>query len=269
MMPAMETADWEEVFDAGLTALMRGQLTEAAEQFQQVLAVRPHYGPAYLQLGRCEWRRGDVHKALEIMRAGLKVAGNSANLRAEVGFAFLVLGDMRKAVVALTGAQRLSRKNIRALQGLAWLYVEEEAWGKALSALHELQAVSGANFAAHYLMARVQDQLHNSEEAQREWFQAEGVCREKIKHADGQAAAQYFLGEILHALQGWDAGREHYEAAADMVTADEPYLFGMGLVVPATKVLEQAAAACAACGDKPRALHWTEKLRAFSDEAAP
>lgn len=259
---------WGEGFDAGLTALMRGDLDAAADRFREVLRSEPHNGPAYLQLGRCEWRRGNVQAALDIFRHGLQAAGNSANLRAEVGMLFLLLGDERRAEIALSGARRMAVRNIRALQGLALLYVQREQWGKAIAMLQELLEVSPNNFAGHFLMAKVQEQLGNVPEASREWAQAEDMCREKLRHVEGQGATEYFLGEVLRAQYGWEKAREYFEHAASRGSVDEPYLFGLGLVVPWTAALEQAAAACAACDDNAAARQWTEKLQALREAEA-
>ena len=265
-MADAETTPAEEMFDAALSAKMRGELDKAVEGFTAVLRQYPHHVQAFLQLGKCEILRGNVPAAMNVFRAGVKVSQTSAPLLAELGFLLLVTDDDQRAHKVLLAARKMSKRNVRALTGLAWIHVRRQTWGKAIAALEELSAVAGSSFAAHYLMAQVHEALGKIADAQREWFLTEDICREMIKVTDGQVAAHYFLGDILRVTRDWSAAREDFEAAAEQAPAGgEGYVFGLGLAVRWATVLETAATACAEAGDAERAAAWRARLPAGHD----
>ncbi len=253
----------DDPFDAGLTAQMRGDVDRAIACFIEVLKQDPQNGQAYLQLGKCEMRRGDLRTAMEAFRRGIKVAPKSPALLAELGFLQLATGDARRAQKVLTAARQLAARNVRALSGLAWLLVQRQAWTQALAVIQDLLAASASNFAGHYLLAQVHEALGSMGDAHQEWLLTEEICRGMIGAAEGQAAAHYYLGEIMRVTRTWAAAREHFEAAAAHAPEDaQGYLFGMGLAVPWTTVLAAAGTACAEDGDEAQAEAWLHRLPA-------
>lgn len=259
----------EEVFDAGLTAQMRGDLDTAVARFEEVLAHHPHYVQAYLQLGKCEMRRGDLAAALVMLRRGLKKAPQSTPLLAELGFLQLVSGDDQRAEKVLTAASKMAKRNARALQGLGWLYVRRREWGRAAKVLDRLLGVSSRNFAGHFLMAQVHEAAGRVADAHQEWSVAEEICRQMIKTMDEPVAAEFYLGEIMQQTRTWEMAREHYEAAAEHAPADAGgYVFGLGLAVPWRVILERAALACDETGEAERAGAWRARLPESAEEGS-
>jgi TolB-like protein/DNA-binding winged helix-turn-helix (wHTH) protein/Tfp pilus assembly protein PilF len=82
----------------GIRFLYAHRYNEATAQFTKTLEANPEFGVAHWGLAQCYRQRGDVNLELDELRRALALSGNSAYMRAHLGFGLATAGDRARAL---------------------------------------------------------------------------------------------------------------------------------------------------------------------------
>src|SRR5215469_9861353 len=94
----VKSADPAALFERGERALKENNLGEAESDFRQVLAIDPHAGAAYANLGVVYMRRKQWPKALETLHKAKQLMPNVAGIRLNIGLAYYRQSEFLKAI---------------------------------------------------------------------------------------------------------------------------------------------------------------------------
>jgi tetratricopeptide (TPR) repeat protein len=88
-------------FKLGSIFYDRNILNEAIENFEQTIAIKNNYVPAYIRLGKCYIKSGEFQKAIEIFEEALKIEPNFLDLLNNLGVVLTFANNYEKATKIL------------------------------------------------------------------------------------------------------------------------------------------------------------------------
>src|ERR1700757_479483 len=128
-----------QLYTGAKSAEQSGDIAGAILKYQSILAVAPHLGPAYNNLGALYLRQHQYTKAIVILKQGLEVDRSMYSATILLGIAYYETGDYREARQPLEAAVRANPKDNNAELYLARDLIKLEDFGPAATPLQELK----------------------------------------------------------------------------------------------------------------------------------
>ena len=118
-----------DVYNQGYAMWKQQRWSDAAQYFQNAIAMKSDYAEAYNMLGFCTRKLGDLPKAIGYYETALKLKPNFPEAREYFGEAYLESGNLAKAVQQYVWLQKRSDKNAAELLEKISDYVDAAARG--------------------------------------------------------------------------------------------------------------------------------------------
>jgi len=194
----------------GFRAEMEGRWTDAAAEFERVIALgpqEPQASTAFYDLGIARAQSGDYAGATAAFEASIARDSGFLAARANLVTVYLLAGNTAAARTAADAFVAAAPDSARALyaRGIAALRA-----GDALTALADFRTLSSndpAYAVAHYDLAIAEQQLGSTADAERE-------LRSAIALSPSYTRAQIALGAVLLREGKRDEARGDFDAAA-------------------------------------------------------
>jgi tetratricopeptide (TPR) repeat protein len=139
---AAQTPDREAIvrnnYEAGDSALQRGQLAEAEQNFLKITAIKPQDLRAHVNLGVIYMRQKNWKRALEELRTAEKIAPRIPGIRFNIALVYYRQRDYHQAIAPFESVLRDQPDWPRAKQLLGICYMSEERFADAAAALEPL-----------------------------------------------------------------------------------------------------------------------------------
>lgn len=223
----------ESLHAAAASAEQNGDLSTAAEKYEQMLKIAPGLAPAYNNLGALYFKQGQYARAADVLERGLKVDPKMTSASALLGMTYFQMGEYSKArpkleatvaanandskaelllvndltklgdfQAAAAHLEKLSKKapdNQQVWYQLAKVYMQlsEDALGR-------VNAIDPNSVWAHEVSAELMESMKNNDGAILEWKKAEEI-------APHQPGVHYKLGDLYWSLSQWDNATEQFE----------------------------------------------------------
>ena len=214
----------ESYYDEGLTASMKGELTQAISFFEQAIRMDSSMSAAYHQLGRCYFRMGKIKKSVAFFQQVVQAKPKLIPPQVDLGYAFLKLDEVNRARDCFDAVLQRKPMHARAQLGLAMCAYAESNWDAAVELALSAVAQSGANFAAFYLLGRAAN-LAGRLQVSVEYLQrAEALMSKAIETSPEQPEAYFLRGEVFFAQQNFAKAVENYAAAIEKAQRDQYYV---------------------------------------------
>ncbi len=127
-----------QLYTGAKSAEQSGDIAGAIAKYQSILAVAPHLGPAYNNLGALYLRQLQCTKAIVILKQGLEVDRSMYSATVLLGIAYYETGDYKKARQPLRAAVGANPKDKNAELYLAKDLLKLEDFGPAATHLQQL-----------------------------------------------------------------------------------------------------------------------------------
>jgi TolB-like protein/DNA-binding winged helix-turn-helix (wHTH) protein/Tfp pilus assembly protein PilF len=98
------------------------QYDHAAEYFGKTLEMDSQYVPALLDLGECQLRRGDSHKAMEEFQKARSVDGDTSRVLADIAQAYALSGQQSSALKIVKQLEEVSSSRFVSPWDLSFVY---------------------------------------------------------------------------------------------------------------------------------------------------
>ena len=203
----VRTADPAVLFERGERALEENNLAEAESDFRQVLAIDPHAGAAYANLGVVYMRRKQWPRALETLHKAKELMPNVAGIRLNIGLAYYRQNEFLKAIPPFESVVREQPDAVQPRYLLGLCYFFAERWGDAASALEPLWPQESDKLPYLYVLANA---AHRA--GQRDWD--ERASLELLKIGNDSAEYHLFAGKYHLNREEYDLAIGEFEAAA-------------------------------------------------------
>ena len=139
---AAQTPDREAVirgnYEAGDSALRRGQLAEAEKNFLKIAAIKPQDLRAHVNLGVIYMRQKKWKRALEELRTAEKIAPRIPGIRFDIALVYYRQRDYHQAIAPFESVLRDQPDWPQAKHLLGICYMSEERFADAAAALEPL-----------------------------------------------------------------------------------------------------------------------------------
>ena len=143
-----------------------GNLDQAAEIYQEAIALQPDFGLAFYKAGVCLHRSGKLEQALKCFERVIELKNQSHAMAAYfVGLINLFLGRDEAAIEGFSHLRRESRESRIANYYLAQLRIKRNEFPEALELLQELAEQTPHFAEVHYLLGVVNYRLHKITDA--------------------------------------------------------------------------------------------------------
>jgi len=181
---ATPLAPWR---DAGRDCLERGDLQQAAEQFQHVLDEAPDDLEALQVLGTAQFFEADFSSAAQTFRHALRVAPSLFVVRLRLGIALEQLGQPHEALTTYFGALRTAQSQGR------WLSDDSTPPGLREAVKHAMRYVEAGRLAWFHRVLEPLLQRYGASEMQRVRHGLDGYLGEHaIAMADPRQRPKFF-----------------------------------------------------------------------------
>jgi tetratricopeptide (TPR) repeat protein len=269
--PAADDPRVQKLYSEAKSAEARGDLASAALDYESLLQIAPHLGPAYNNLGSVYLRQREYKKAAAILEKGLKIDPKMSSASALLGISLYEMGEYFGARRNLEAALRANPRDNHAELFLANDLIKLGEFERAADHLWQLSQRQPENQEIWYLLGKVHMKL--SEEALAKlneldpdsvWVhEISGEVMESMKNYDGalleykkavdmaplQSGTHYLLGNAYWSLSMWDAATEQFRAelANDPTNCAAQWKIG-------NTILEQHGDSAAALAEVQKAL---------------
>lgn len=125
----------DSAFKQAQLAHSKGQLADAQNGYQAVLAAAPEHADAWHMLGVLQGQTGNPKLAIDYVNKSLALQPRNPKAMYNLGRLFQDLGDHKQAILALTRAVRLDSTYARAWNNLAISFLDQQNYDAALSAI--------------------------------------------------------------------------------------------------------------------------------------
>ncbi|MCX8064126.1 MAG: tetratricopeptide repeat protein [Candidatus Hydrogenedentes bacterium] len=193
--------DFESLYDEGLTALMRGDLTSAETLFKEALEFKKDSHLVYYQLGRCYIRKGDIRKAEEMFKESLKFQSVHVPTLAELGFIYLLYGDAVKAREFFEKSLNIRPSHSKSLIGVSACEFTMGNWDSAYEWATKSVELGGSHFMALLILGKCAKVLGFVEKSEEILQKAEDLMGKSAEVSPDQPETYFLRGEIA-LLQG-------------------------------------------------------------------
>lgn len=218
-------ANFEQLYDEGLTALMRGDIKTAEELFTKSLELNRDSPLVYYQLGRCALRSGDLPRAKDYFESAVQKQPEHVPSLAELGFVHLCQNELDKARQWFGKALGCRANHSKSLLGLGITYFLEGQWDIAYEWIKKSVTTGGAQFMGLYMLAKTAKILGFLEESEEYFNKAEQVMEKSTEVAPEQPESYYLRGEIYLAKEHYNKACEFFKEAEKRIQRDRTYYF--------------------------------------------
>ena len=224
----------QKLYGEAKAAEARGDLAGAAADYESLLQIAPHLGPAYNNLGALYLRQREFKKAAAVLEKGLKIDPKMSSASALLGISLYEMGDYAGARRNLEAALRANPKDNNAELFLANDLIKLGEFEHAADHLRQLSQRQQQNQEIWYLLGKVHMKLSeqalsklNAIDPDSVWVhEISGEIMESMKNYDGalleykkavemapqQAGTHYLLGNAYWSLNMWEAATEQFRA---------------------------------------------------------
>lgn len=193
-----------QLYSEAKSAEQSGDTAAAIAKYQSILAVAPHLGPAYNNLGALYLREHQYTKAIAILKQGLGVDRSMHSANILLGIACYEAGDYREARQPLETAVRANPKDNNAELYLAKDLIKLEDFGPAATHLQELTKREPRNQEVWYMLGNVYIQLSEAALAKVDAIDPNSVLSHEIR------------GDIMASMKNFDGALVQYKKAVDV-----------------------------------------------------
>ncbi len=199
--------DPAQIFQRGQDALNRGQLDEAERNFRSVLAVDPHSGAAYANLGVVYLRRKQWDKALDMFNKAESLMPGVAGIRLNIGLAYYRQNEFLQAIPPFESVVRdqPDAEQPRYLLGLCYFFADR--WADAAHTLEPLWTQESAHFPYLYVLSNAAHRADMKDLDER-------ATTQLIKLGDGSPEYHLFVGKFYLNQGQFDPAIQEFQAAA-------------------------------------------------------
>ena len=213
----------ESYYDAGVTAVMRGDLPEAVRCFERAAGLDPGFSGAYHQLGKCYLRLGEAKKAVGHLENAVRARPNQVPPRIDLGYALLDAGKVERARAIFGEVIQVKPDNHRAQLGFAFCAFQEGNWESAAALAQNVVNLGNAGFATQYLLGRAAKLAKQALTASDALDAAEATMTQSIETSPDQPEGYYLRGCIHFARENFADAIQDYREAESRATPDEHY----------------------------------------------
>ncbi|MDJ0841046.1 MAG: tetratricopeptide repeat protein, partial [Acidobacteriota bacterium] len=220
------------LFDLAHEHQQLGNLDEASECYQQLLAIEPEHLQAYRHLGEVLLELDRNEQAQEVLEAARKVMPGNARITNLLGVVHHRHGRFKEAARLYQKAARLDKtdSDYPLNEGFAW---------------RDLGEVQKAADALDRALERDPDDTYLLQEAGLLWLELDlDRAVELFQHAtriDGEDPYNYrLLGDALRRASEYNQARDAFRTAIDIDPGDHFSYNGLGLIHEAQDELDQA-----------------------------
>ncbi len=274
-----------QLYTEAKSAEQLGDAAGAVAKYKSILAIAPHLGPAYNNLGALYLKQREYRKAAAILRQGLSVDPSMYSATVLLGVSLYEAGEYVEAREPLEHAVRSNPKDDNAELYLANDLIKLEEFQPAAAHLEQLAKREPKNQQVWYMLGNVY--VHLSEQAFAKIddinpnsvlsHELRGDIMASMKNFDGalveykkavdiaphQAGTHYKLGDAYWQLDDWNDATQEFQAELvnDPTNCDAQWKLGNIL-------LEQHVRPDEALVDINKALNVCPSLAAAKDDRA-
>jgi tetratricopeptide (TPR) repeat protein len=181
-----------------------GDIPGAISKYKAILAVAPHLGPAYNNLGALYLRQHDYPNAISFLKQGLEVDRSMHSANVLLGVAYYEAGQYREARQPLESAIRANPKDNNAELYLAKDLIKLREFGLAATHLQALTKREPKDQEIWYLLGNVYIQLSEAALAEVDAIDPNSVLSHEIR------------GDIMSSMKNFDGALVEYKKAVDI-----------------------------------------------------
>jgi tetratricopeptide (TPR) repeat protein len=275
--PAADDPRVQKLYAEAKSAEARGDLASAASDYESLLQIAPHLGPAYNNLGSVYLRQREYKKAAATLEKGLKIDPKMSSASALLGISLYEMGEYFGARRNLEAALRANPSDNNAELFLANDLIKLGEFERAAHHLQQLSQRQPENQEIWYLLGKVHMKLSeealaklNELDSDSVWVhEISGEVMESMKNYDGalleykkavdmapqQSGTHYLLGNAYWSLSMWDVATEQFRAELANDPSNCAAQWKIGNII-----LEQHGDSAAALAEVQKALDACPKL---------
>jgi|SRR5579864_765156 len=193
-----------QLYRAAKSAEQSGDIAGAISEYKSILAVAPHLGPAYNNLGTLYLRQHEYPVAIAILKQGLKVDPSMHSATLLLGIAYYEAGEYAEARQPLEAAVRADPKDNNAEFYLAKDLIKLRNFGPAATHLQELTKRDPKNQEIWYMLGNVYIQLSEAALAKVDAINPDSVLSHEIR------------GDVMASMKNFDGALVEYKKAVDL-----------------------------------------------------
>jgi len=216
-----ETA--ESYYEEGVTAVMKGDLDQAARHLTRALELDASMYGAHHQLGKCRMRQGRMKEAVQHLEKATRNLPELAPPHVDLGFALLTLNNIDNAREQFSAALQIKSDDARAVLGLGYCAFERQQWETAAGLVSRALELGRIHFDAHFLLAQALDRAGMLEEAMPHFKKALELMDQSIETNPEQPTGYYLRGSVYFLLQHFVNARQDFEAARERADHERHY----------------------------------------------
>lgn len=177
--------------------------------FEKVVSIAPNHVDALNNLGAILTERRRPEEAVNLLETAIKVNPRVSIVHCNIGFAFIALEQIDVAKLGFDEALRLDAKSVKAMQGLAVVFLEKKQFNEALTMIQRALNISPENADLYCILGNI----HRGNGFTTKALQA----YEKAISLDGKhVTAKNALGELLTELGDSNAAEKHLRDAIQL-----------------------------------------------------
>jgi tetratricopeptide (TPR) repeat protein len=193
-----------QLYAAAKSAEQSGDVAGAISKYKSILAVSPHLGPAYNNLGALYLGQHEYPKAIATLKQGLAVDPSMYSATVLLGIAYYEASEYSEAKQALQVAVRGNPKDNNAELYLAKDLIKLRDFSPAAVHLQELTKREPRNQEVWYLLGNVYIQLSEAALAKVDEINPDSVLSHEIR------------GDVMASMKNFDGALVEYKKAVDL-----------------------------------------------------
>ena len=236
---SVEAPDLAEIpYNMGVAYEILGDDTEARKRYLRATDIDPTLGEAWLNLGALAEREGDLNRALQAYRAGLRNAADNPELTAGVIGVLRKLGKHESAIAEARTALAKNANNVNAYNNLGLVYIDQGNLDLAQfiyqKALADIPGASD-NALIHANLGQVFLLQEKTGNARLEFEKA-------LELQPDLVAAKMLLAQLHMDNRDWEATSEVLESALEVEPENPAIHTNLGIAYRGLGQLEKAQA---------------------------
>lgn len=185
----------------GVALLEQFRFTEAADEFEQVVALEPSSVAAWVNLGIARFNERDFERALEMFEKARSLDPENPQVQYNLGLIFKLMGNTEEAAQAFENVAARDPEDAMTLYYLGTVYASLERLDQAEDVLRRAIAIQPNNESAHFSLGNVLIRQGRSEEGQKELATFRAL-KESFPAEAASAGLQYTeLGRYAEAIE--------------------------------------------------------------------
>ena len=193
-----------QLYTEAKSAERSGDVAGAISKYKSILAVAPHLGPAYNNLGALYLRQREYKQAIATLKQGLQVGPSMYSATVLLGITYFEAGQFTEARQRLEVAVRANPKDNNAEFYLAKDLIKLQDFGPAATHLQELTRRDPNNQEIWYMLGNVYIQLSEAALAKVDAINPNSVLSHEIR------------GDIMVSMKNFDGALVEYKKAVDL-----------------------------------------------------